>query len=197
MSKKEILDKMLNQNGGVLTTKEVIYAGISKTYFMDYVKEKNLERVAMGIYLDQDAWLDSFYLLQVRYPEVIFSHETALYLLGLAEREPLQFTVTAKAGYHSKSMDEQNIKVYRIKKELLELGVTTVKSPVGHVLRAYNSERTVCDLLRNRSQVEVQDMQSALKEYTKSKDRNLLRLMRYAKELRVERLLRQYLEVLL
>lgn len=197
MSKKEVLDEMLDQNGGVLITREVVCAGISKTYFMDYVKEKNLERVAMGIYLSQDAWLDSFYLLQTRYPEVIFSHETALYLLGLAEREPLQFTVTVKAGYHSKSMAEQNIKVYRIKKELLELGVITVKSPVGHVLRAYNPERTVCDLLRNRSQVEIQDMQSALKEYTRSKDRNLPRLMRYAKELRVERLLRQYLEVLL
>lgn len=197
MNKKEILDEMLSQNGGMLLTRKVVRKGISKTYFMDYVKEKDLERVAMGIYLSSDAWLDSFYLLQVRYSEVIFSHETALYLLGLAEREPLQFTVTAKAGYHVKSMTEQNIKVYRIKKELLELGLITVESPAGNMLRAYNQERTVCDLLRNRSQVEIQDLQSALKEYTRSKEKNLPKLMRYAKELRVEKLLRQYLEVLL
>ena len=197
MSKKEFLDKMLNQNGGVLLTREVVSAGISKTYFMDYVKKRDLERVAMGIYLSLDAWMDSFYLLQIRYPEVIFSHETALYLLGLAEREPLQFTVTAKAGYHAKSMAEQNIKVYRIKKELLEMGLITVRSPAGHILRSYNAERTVCDLLRNRSRVEIQDLQSALKEYTRSKDKNLPQLMRYAKELHVETLLRQYLEVLL
>ena len=37
MSKKEFLDKMLDQNGGVLLTREVVSAGISKTYFMDYV----------------------------------------------------------------------------------------------------------------------------------------------------------------
>ncbi|GHT85153.1 abortive infection protein [Bacteroidia bacterium] len=197
MNKKEILDKMLNQKNGVLLTKEVVHAGISKTYFMGYVKEKELERVARGIYLSSDAWLDAFYLLQARYPEVIFSHETALYLLGMAEREPLQFTVTVKTKYHSKSMTQQNIKVYYIKKELLELGLITVESPAGHVLRAYNPERTVCDLLRNRSQVEIQDLQSALKEYTRSKDKNLPELMRYAKKLHVEKLLRQYLEVLL
>ncbi|MFV0363700.1 MAG: abortive phage infection protein [Suipraeoptans sp.] len=197
LSKKKILDEMINQNGGVLLTKEVVHAGISKTYFMEYAKEKNLERVSMGIYLSSDAWLDSFYLLQLRYPEVIFSHETALYLLGMSEREPLQFAVTVKAGYHSKSMNEQNIKVYRIKKELLELGLTKVESPAGHVLRAYNPERTVCDLLRSRSQVEIQDLQSALKEYVRSKDRNLPELTRYAMELHVEKLLRQYLEVLL
>lgn len=188
---------MFDQNGGVLLTREVVSIGISKTYFMDYVKKKNLERVAMGIYMSFDAWMDPFYLLQIRYPKVIFSHETALYLLGLGEREPLQFTVTAKSGYHVKSMTEQNIKVYRIKSELLELGISTVESPAGHIVRSYNAERTVCDLLRNRSQVEIQDLQSALKEYTRSKDKNLPQLMRYAKELHVEKLLRPYLEVLL
>lgn len=197
MNKKEILDKMLDEREGVLMTCEVIQAGISKTYFMEYVKKMGLERVAMGVYLSVDAWVDYFYLLQVRYPKVIFSHETALYLLGLAEREPLQFTVTTKAGYHAKSMDEQSIKVYRIKGEQLELGVTEVDSPAGHKLRAYNSERTICDLLRSRNNIEIQDLQSALKEYVKSKEKNLPQLMRYAKEFHVEKVLRQYLEVLL
>ena len=114
-----------------------------------------LECVAKGIYLSPDAWEDPFYLLQTRYPQIIFSHETSLYLLGMAEREPLQFTVTVKAGYHAKSMKEQKIKVYRVKRELLELGVVNLESPEGHLVKAYNAERTVCDLLRSRSNVEI------------------------------------------
>lgn len=197
MNKKEKLNNMLDKMNGVLQTADVIETGISKTYFMEYVKKMNLERVARGIYLSQDAWADPFYLLQTRYPKVIFSHETSLYLLGMAEREPLRFTITVKAGYHAKSMEEQRIKVYRVKKELLELGVVKVKSPEGHFVKAYNAERTVCDLLRSRSNVEIQDLQSAIKEYVRSKEKNLPQLMRYAKEFRVERLLRPYLEVLL
>lgn len=93
MNKKEKLDNMLCEKNGVLQTADVIEAGISKTYFMEYAKKMELECVAKGIYLSPDAWEDPFYLLQTRYPQIIFSHETSLYLLGMAEREPLQFTV--------------------------------------------------------------------------------------------------------
>ena len=197
MNKKEKLDNMLCEKNGVLQTADVIEAGISKTYFMEYAKKMELECVAKGIYLSPDAWEDPFYLLQTRYPQIIFSHETSLYLLGMAEREPLQFTVTVKAGYHAKSMKEQKIKVYRVKRELLELGVVNLESPEGHLVKAYNADRTVCDLLRSRSNVEIQDLQSAIKEYLRSKEKNLPQLMRYAKEFRVEKILRPYLEVLL
>lgn len=197
LRKKDFLDKMLEEQDGVLMTNDVIQAGISKTYFMEYIKKMGLEKVSMGVYLSPNAWADYFHLLQIRYPQVIFSHETALYLLGLAEREPLQYTITAKAGYHAKSMEKQNIKLYRIKKELLEVGVTEVESPAGHMVKVYNAERTVCDLLRSRNNVEIQDLQNALKEYVRSKNKNIPQLMRYAKEFHVEKLLRQYLEVLL
>lgn len=197
MNKKEKLDNMLCEKNGVLQTADVIEAGISKTYFMEYAKKMELERVAKGIYLSPDAWEDPFYLLQMRYPQIIFSHETSLYLLGMAEREPLQFTVTAKAGYHAKSMKEQKVKVYRVKKELLELGVVNLESPEGNLVKAYNAERTVCDLLRSRSNVEIQDLQTAIREYLRSKEKNLPQLMRYAKEFRVEKVLRPYLEMLL
>ena len=89
----------------------------------------------------------------------------------MAEREPLQFTITVKAGYHAKSMEEQKVKVYRVKKELLDLGVVKVESPEGHPVKAYNAERTVCDLLRSRNNVEIQDLQSAIKEYMRSKEK--------------------------
>lgn len=198
LNKKEVLDQMLEEQEGILMTCDVTGVGISKTYFMEYVKKMQLEKVSKGVYLSQDAWADYFYLLQIRYPQTVFSHETALYLLDLAEREPLQFSVTTKAGYHAESMEQQkNIKVYRIKKELWELGIVEKETPLGRKVKVYNAERTVCDLLRSRSNVEIQDLQSALKEYVRRKEKNIPQLMRYAKEFRVEKILRQYLEVLL
>jgi len=197
MNKKEKLDFLLQENKGILKTADAIDAGISRSYFLEYVKEKGLERVAQGLYLAQDAWEDGMYLLQARYSQTIFSHETALYLLGLAGREPLQYTVTVKSGYNVPTLKNAGIKVYTIKKELFGTGAICLPSPVGHMLRVYNAERTVCDILRSRSHIEIQDRQTALKEYVKQKDKNLPLLMRYAKEFRVEKILGQYLEVLL
>lgn len=99
---------MLDENNGVLMTREAIRAGISKTYFMEYVKRMGLERVAMGIYLSEDAWADYFYLLQVRYPKVIFSHETTLYLLELGVTE-------------AESPTGHSLRVYNIERTICDL----------------------------------------------------------------------------
>jgi len=91
----------------------------------------------------------------------------------------------------------QGVRAYSVKPELYETGVVKAFSPNGHELRAYNAERTICDVIRSRRHVEIQDFQTAMKGYVKRKDKNLPLLMRYAKMFRIERILRQYLEVLL
>ena len=52
-------------------------------------------------------------------------------------------------------------------------------------------------MLRSRSHIEMQTFQGALKAYARRSDKDLRTLMRYAKLFRVEKILRQYLEVLL
>ena len=189
---------MLCEKNGVLQTADVIEARNFKNLFYGICKENGIRMCGKRNLLVAGCMGRSFLFYYKRdIHRLFFSHETSLYLLGMAEREPLQFTVTVKAGYHAKSMKEQKIKVYRVKRELLELGVVNLESPEGHLVKAYNAERTVCDLLRSRSNVEIQDLQSAIKEYLRSKEKNLPQLMRYAKEFRVEKILRPYLEVLL
>ncbi len=94
-------------------------------------------------------------------------------------------------------MKAEGIQVYTIKAELHDVGKRTARTPFGHTVPAYDMERTICDLLRCRNSIEMQTFQGALKMYASRKDKNLRMLMRYAKLFRVEKILRQYLEVLL
>ncbi len=137
------------------------------------------------------------FVIQVRYPLAIFSHETSLYLLGLANREPSQYSVTLKSGTNASGLSNQGVKVYKVKEDLFDMGVDARKSPAGHMLRVYNPERTLCDLMRSKQNIEIQDLQSAFKAYVRLKEKNIPLLMRYAKSLSVEKMVRQYLEVLL
>ena len=73
----------------------------------------------------------------------------------------------------------------------------TAQTPFGHTIPVYDMERTICDLLRCRNSIEMQTFQGALKMYARRKDKDLRRLMKYASLFRVEKILRQYLEVLL
>lgn len=197
MSLYEKLDRMADDQDGMLRTAQVVAAGISKPVFYDYVKARGMERVAQGIYLSKDSWVDTMYLLHLRFEQVVFSHETALFFHDLTNREPMQYAVTLKNGYNPTKLKAEGIQVFTVKPELHEVGLSTAQTPFGHTIPVYDMERTICDLIRSRSSIEMQTFQGALKSYARLKDKNLRTLMRYAGMFRVERILRQYLEVLL
>jgi len=197
MGKMEILDSLLQKGNGFLKASAVVHAGISRTYLGAYVRERGLERVAQGLYMSPDAWEDVMYVIQTRYPEAVFSHETALYLLNLADREPVRYTVTLKAGTNATGLTKQGVKVYKVKTELFFEGIEETQSPAGHTVRVYIPERAICDLFRSRTNVEIQDLQTAIREYARFKEKNIPLLMRYAKAFSVERIIRPYLEALL
>lgn len=197
MRKSELIEKVLEENNGILRLEDALLAGISKTYVLDFIKKHDFEQAARGIYLSPDAWEDGMYILQMRYKGAVFSHETALYLLGLADREPTQYTVTVKRGYNPTNLTKQGVKVYTVKKEWYTLGVTQAHTPMGHMVCVYDAERTLCDVLRGNSQIEVQDKRTAIREYAAGRKKDIPRLMEYAKVFKVEKTVKQYLEVLL
>ena len=197
MGKFDRLDALLQENRGFIKTSDATCVGVSRPYFGEYVRERGLERVAHGLYMSMDAWDDGMYVIQVRYPEAVFSHEAALYLHNLAEREPEPYAVTLKTGTNSSGLTKDGIKVYKVKAELFEEGIIEAKSPTGQTLRAYNVERTICDLVRSRRNIEIQELLAAIKGYVRLKEKNIPQLMRYAKLFSVEKIIRPYLEVLL
>jgi len=197
VGKFEMLDFLLQENKGFLKTSDAVKAGISRAYLGEYVQKRGLEHIAHGLYKSQDAWEDGMYVIQVRYPKAVFSHETALYLLNLADREPLQYSVTLKAGTNATGLVKQGVKVFKVKEGLHDEGTMETQSPAGHTIRVYNPERTICDLIRSRSNIEIQDLQTAVKDYVRFREKNIPLLMRYAKAFSVQKIIKQYLEVLL
>ena len=197
MKKFELLEKISNENNGIIKMSDAIRAGISKTYFLEFVKKEDYEKMAGGIYLSPDSWEDGMYILQMRYKEAVFSHETALYLLDLADREPLQYTVTLKRGYNPKKLASQGVKVYTTKKEWYMIGIVEAETPMGHMVKVYNAERTLCDIFRGHSQVDIQDRQTAVKEYVRQREKDIPKLMEYARIFKIDKIIKPYLEVLL
>lgn len=197
MTNYEMLDKMLSDGKGIVQTSDVVKAGISKPVFYKYARERKLDQAAHGIYIAPDAWTDSMYILHLRYPQVIFSHDTALYLHDMTDREPTRYTVTVKTGYNPSHLSAANIKAYSIKKELYPLGLTSAETPFGNSVPVYDAERTVCDIVRSRNTIEVQVLQDMLKSYFRRKNKDLRRLMQYSHMLGVEKILRNYMGVLL
>lgn len=189
---EEIVD-----DSGILLTKNAIEAGISKHALYNFIRDNGFEKAAHGVYASPETWEDENYILSLRCPQGVLSHDEALYYHGLTDREPLQKTITIYTGYGTSRMVADGTKVFTVKKELLDIGKEIVKTSYGHDIPLYNRERTICDLIRSRNRFEIQDFQAALKTYIMGKNKNLNRLMEYAKLFHVDKKIREYMEVLL
>lgn len=191
-------DNELFRNCDYLTPEIARKNGISKARFYKYIHDNELEQVGHGIYTRKDDWVDELYLLHQRCPNAVFSHDEAFYYHGLTDREPLVHTLTIYSGYNAHRLAaDGSCKVYSVKRELLNLGKILVTDSCGNQIPMYDLERTVCDLVRSRSRIEIQEFNSVLKAYISRKDKNLNRLMKYAKVFRVQNVIRKYMEVLL
>lgn len=193
----ETLKALLEQSDGVLFARDIAKAGVPNIYLAEFVKEGRLERVEHGVYITPDVLEDRMFILQSCKSRIIYSHDTALYLHDLTDRDPLSYSVTVPTGYNTKRLSEEGLVVFSIKPDLYEVGITEVQTQFGRTVRTYNAERTLCDMIRSRNQMDGALLPDALKRYVRRKDKNIPLLMQYAEQFRVVKLLRQYLEVLL
>jgi predicted transcriptional regulator of viral defense system len=193
---KKIREIMRDQNG-ILLTSDLTKQGIPRTYLSILEKNGEIQRVSRGIYSAANYLIDEMVSIQSRYKGAIFSHETALYLLEMTDRAPLFFSVTVPAKYNATSLKASGAKVYFVNRGLYLLGMITMKSPHGNDIKTFNLERTICDVLRNRNQMDIQFVNETLKKYVVHKDRNIDRLYKYATRFRIQKIVRKYIEVLL
>jgi len=191
------LQNILQNNGGAISTSEANAVGISNERLRLLVKSGDLERVSHGVYVSPDEFLDKMYVTQKRKSKIIYSHETALFLHGLTDRDPVNYTVTVPTGYNAKSLIDDGFTIFSIKRELHEMGITSINTIFGNKVVAYDAERTICDCIRSRNHMDVAVVTGAVKQYAKRKDKNLNLLMSMAKTFRVTTILRGYMEVLL
>jgi predicted transcriptional regulator of viral defense system len=191
------LEELIDSKDGLILTKEVEEAGIPRQYLSIFVKENMLERVNQGVYLTPDTFDDEMYRIQARNTKAIFSHETALYLHDLTDRDPIEWSVTVPYGYNATHLKDEGISVYTVKKSLHQMGLAEMQTVYNRAIRAYDKERTICDIVRNRNNMDIAILNNSIKRYLSLKDKNIPLLLRYAKELSVENILRNYMEFLL
>lgn len=197
MKKTESLLNLINMRNGYLSITEAQKLGISRAYVQEYVNTNGLERVARGIYKSPDIWTDDLYIFSLKNEKMVYSFDTALMLHGLTEREPAEIFATVPRAYNASHLRSVGIVVNYVRDEWVNFGRTVARTTYGNEVAVYDMERTVCDILRVKDKKDPQMFIYAVKEYTKSPNKNLPRLMKYAKEFGVEATLHQYMEVLL
>ena len=197
LSPLERMRTFLESQNGTLLTADLAKFHIPRTYLSILERNGEIERVSRGVYQAKDAIEDELFSIQATSRSAVYSHETALYLHDLTDRPPLRYALSVPVGYHSVSLIKGSHKIFYVKRDLFDIGVVALKSPHGNPIRATSLERTICDVVRSRHQMDMQLVYQSLKRYVYKSERNIDLLYNYAERFRIQTIVREYIEVLL
>ena len=190
----EVIESIMKMNNGYVTSKELDKFGIHRMYLNSMWKKGLVEKVAPGIYIDINKIEDNYYVFNLSMPNTIYSHMTALYFHGLSIKAPNEkYDITVRKTYNSKHL--KNHEVFYVSDDIYELGLTEVKTPMGNNVRVYDVERCICDIIRSKNRMDSEHIKYSIKEYIKRKDKDLVKLSNYAKEMGIKEEVMNYIEV--
>jgi len=192
MPTQNILHFLKNHNG-YISTKELEKLGFSKMRIPKFVEDGLIRKVAHGLYIDNNLIEDEFFILQKRFSNIVFSYNTACYLLNLSDRTPYELDVTTIKNHKIR----ETLNVHYVTKDKFDIGITEIESPYGNPIKIYNAERCICDILKNPNSVDIELYNKIINNYFKSKNKNLNILEEYTKIFNIHKKFEHVMEVLI
>lgn len=111
------------------------------------VANKELHKIESGLYSDTEKYNPLEYIVK-RYPNSIFTSESAFFYLGLTDYIPSKYFLATK--HNAKKMLNDKIEQIFMANHLFEIG----KSQINYnnvQINIYNKERMLIELIRNRN----------------------------------------------
>jgi predicted transcriptional regulator of viral defense system len=188
---------MMKNNNGYITNKAAQEAGITSFFITKFVRENKLEKIDRGFYAHSSWPIDEYLVFQKRYPRYIYSFYSALFLHGLTDKLVSEKEVTAPNGYHPYRQKPVGTAIHIERDiEIFEMGIIEVKTMYGNRVRAYDIEKTICDLVKNRDKIDSETFVKAMRNYAARKEKNGVVLMKYAKALGIEKEVFEIMEII-
>ena len=194
----KIIEDIFIKNRGYAKTSEISNCGINRYYVSELKKNGSIELVKTGLYKWSDYDFDyNFELAEVLkiVPKGVLCLKSALSFHELSTINPWQYEIAIERSSKVMVPSYPPIKLVYFSKELYELGAIDINID-GYKVRVYDKEKTICDCIRYRNKIGIDLVKESLNEYLKSKDKDISKLILYSKKCRIQKIVKEYLEVL-
>lgn len=161
---------------------------------LENVRQGELIQVRRGIYANIDQLSGNMIDINTLVPEGILCLWSAWNVHQLTTSMPQAFHVAVKRDRKVTIPSFPKLKIHHFTEAILGLGVMKMKID-GFNIRVYDIERSVCDAVKFRNKVGIDVCSEIISNYLERSNRNLSKLMDYARKLRVGTILEQYLQV--
>jgi predicted transcriptional regulator of viral defense system len=161
---------------------------------LESAKQGELIQVRRGVYANIDQLSGNMIDINAVVPEGILCLWSAWSIHQLTTSMPQAFHIAIKRGRKVSIPSFPRMEVHHYMEDLLKIGVISMIID-GFNIRLYDVERCVCDAVKFRNKVGMDVCSEIINNYLERPNRNLSKLMDYARRLRVGKILEQYLQV--
>jgi len=188
------LQVLFSKNKGYLTRKEIPDKS-TYNHLLKLVGEGVVERVKQGVYHYENGVFDNTMIdVGKIVPNGVLCLYSAWIYYELSLQIPQSFNIAIEKNRKISLPNYPPITLYYWKREYQELGVTKQKIS-GYTVKIYDLEKSVCDAVKYRTKTGTDVTSEILKNYLLRKDRNLSLLIEYARKMRIEKIIKTYLEI--
>lgn len=192
MGNRKEIEAVFLEHDGVMSTKELSENGIHYRTMKKLIEAGKVEKIRYGYYQWQDdkAFSEASVIISL-FPDGILCRDTALQYYDYTDRTPAAWHVAVDnhSGRTRFKINYPEVKPHFIEASRLRIGVTEGEID-GVPVYIYDRERVICDCLRHVNKMDGEIYNSAIKRYIHDPQKNIPRLMQYAKMLGVEKKVR-------
>ena len=167
-----------------------------KTYIqlLKMIESGDVVRLKRGIYCDHNKMSNVMIDIDKIIPNGVFCMFSAWFHYQLTTQIPQSFNIAIEKNHKAVLPDYPPITLYYWQWEYHELGVVR-QNINGYLVNIYDLEKSVCDAIKYRTKIGIDTSSEILKNYLKRRDRDIAKLNEYAKKMRVEKVLKSYLDI--
>jgi predicted transcriptional regulator of viral defense system len=191
--------ELAKANNGYIHTKEVLTNKISAKYLAHMVAIGRFDKIKNGLYRLNDIQIseyESFIEASLAIPKGVISLVSALDFYQLSTLNPIAVHVAIDHKAKITVPEHLNIELHYMSQPCFSLGIEQV-SIRNIPVKIYNREKTICDCIKYRNKLGIDLVAEALKNYLNNNIRDLNKLLNYARQCKVEKIIKNYLEILL
>lgn len=196
MATQRHIESIFSAGQGYATTADILAAGIHFSHLKKLMEEGVITRLKRGYYRweGKEFWGNELPEIARLVPQGVFCLFSAAEYYGLTTYQPWQHHLAVERSVKIAGLPPERVKLYFWTRKLFEFGISTVSIDKSEV-RMTTPERTLCDLVKYRNKTGKDVMLEAIRAYLQRKDRNIPELLEFARRLRVEKIIKPYLEI--
>ncbi|WP_298840626.1 type IV toxin-antitoxin system AbiEi family antitoxin domain-containing protein [Clostridium sp.] len=197
MIDNKLLIEEFKKHNGIMRTSELNNICIDSRNILRLLNEEKIIKLKKGVYqLSDDIDTPDEVIISKLFPSAVIYLNSALFYYGYTDRIPSswQIAVDKNVAKSQFKITYPSITPFYLINKFMDIGIT--EYCIGNVkIKIFDRERTICDVLRYENKIDKEVFNKAIQSYIKDKEKNINKLMEYARILKVVKKIKIYIGV--